>query len=197
MADDTADWALPERIDICIACCYTPTYRAKDDRGTIAKAREVLDRYNIGLWVWPEDNGGQKGGGNLLTHQMWRAPVADDKEAYKKLRLHMYDTIKGSCNRKPVAFVVFSDYDHAGYGICPPSFKGIAPVVGETPGCLIWCDGNADGMDLLHELGHCAGLDHADPKDRDNFMNEANGRSLIREDQGKAFVRSWFSWAPS
>ena len=61
---DSSDWALEERIDICIACCYTPTYNIKDDRGTIAKAREVLDCYNIGLWVWPEDSGGAKGSGS-------------------------------------------------------------------------------------------------------------------------------------
>lgn len=196
MANDT-DWALSERVDICIACCYTPTYTAKDDRGTIAKAREVLDRHNIGLWVWPEAAGGLKGNGNLLGHEMWHAPVADDKEAYKKLRRDMYELIKGSCNRKPVAFVVFSRFDHDGYGICPPAFKGIAPVVGETAGCLLRPEGNSDGMDLLHELVHCAGISgHAHPDDRSNVMNEADGRSVLTRAQGEALVKSWFSWAP-
>ena len=194
MADEV-EWALKERIDLCIACCYTPTYNVKDDRGTVAKAREVLDRYNIGLWVWPDGSGGANGNGNLLGHEMWKAPVADDREAYRKLRRDMYDLLWRSC-QKPVAFVVFSRYAHRGYGICPPSFKGLAPVVGETAGCLINPEGNSDGMDLLHELGHCAGLDHADAGDRANFMNEADGRSVITRVQGDAFVRSAFSWSP-
>lgn len=196
MSDD-ADWALKERIDICIACCYTPSYFAKDDRGNIAKAREVLDKHNIGLWVWPEDSGGLKGSGNMLNHEMWKAPVIHDQEAYRKLRRDMYDLIKGSCNRKPVAFVVFSGYTHAGHGICPSWFKGIAPVVGETPGCLISPTGNDDQMDLLHELIHCAGIiQHAHPDDRSNVMNEASGRSVLTKAQGDALVKSWFSWAP-
>lgn len=196
MADDSTDWALKERVDICIACCYTPTYNIKDDRGTIAKAREVLDRHNIGLWVWPEDNGGQKGGGNTINHPIWQEPVVHTEAAYKALRRDMHELIKRSCNRKPVAFVVFSRYEHPGYGICPAWFKGIAPLVGETPGCLIAPEGNGDGMDLLHELGHCAGLGHAHMDDRANFMNEADGRSRMTRAQGEAFVRSWFSWAP-
>lgn len=194
MAQDSDEWELKERIDLCIACCYTPTYFAKDDRGTIAKAREVLDRYNIGLWVWPEENGGQKGGSNMLNHPMYTAPIVHLEQAYKNLRRNMYDQIYRSCNRKPVAFVVYSRYDHPGYGICPAWFKGIAPVVGETPGCLIYPSGNDDQMDLLHELGHCAGLDHVD--DPDNFMAVADGRSKITQKQGEALVKSWFSWSP-
>ena len=193
MADSSTDWALKERLDLCIACCYTPTYYAKDDRGNIAKAREVLDRYNIGLWVWPDDNGGQKGSGNMINQPMWNAPVVHDKTAYQNLRLDMYNLLKRSCNQKPVAFVVFSQYEHPGYAICPPWFKGIAPVVGETPGCLVSPTGNADQMDLLHELGHCAGLDHE--TDANNFMAVTDGRSTITRKQGDALVRSWFSWS--
>lgn len=59
-------WALKTRVELCIACRYTPTYFAKDGRGVIARSREVLDAHNIGLWVWPEENAGQKGGGNML-----------------------------------------------------------------------------------------------------------------------------------
>lgn len=196
MSGNSKDWAFKDRVDICIACCYTPSYYAKDDRGTIAKAREVLDRHNIGLSVWPEDNGGQKGGGNTLAHEMWKAPVLHDKEAYRKLRSDMYGLLYRTC-RKPVAFVVFTNFDYSGYGIAPSLFTGVAPVVGETPGCLIKPVGNDDQMDLLHELIHCAGLSgHADAKDRSNVMNEANGRSVMTREQGAALVRSAFSWTP-
>lgn len=183
-------WALKTRVDLCIACCYTPTHFAKDDRGVIARARDVLDGYNIGLWVWPEETAGQKGGGNMLHG--YTSPIKNSKEAYQALRRDMYELIRRSCNRRPVAFVVFSQYEHHGYGIAPELFTGIAPVVGKTPGCLISPSGNTDCMDLLHELGHCAGLDHVPQKD--NFMGVADGRSTILQAQGERLAKSVFAW---
>lgn len=174
-----------KRVYLNICCLYTGSYFTKDDRGCIAKAIEILDGYNIGLNVWPENNG-QKGGGNMLPELT--QPIPHTKEAYQDLRQRVSERVRGGCSFVAYMPVVFSQYEHPGYGITPPLFKS------GTPGCLIAPTGNADGVDMLHELGHGAGLDHAHGDDnRTNIMNEANGRSMLTESQVEAFRKASFA----
>ena len=51
MGDTITNYRLPKRIRLTIACLYLNSYFAANDRGVIAKAREVLDQHNIQLDV--------------------------------------------------------------------------------------------------------------------------------------------------
>ena len=176
----------PSRITLNVAVLYTGSYYAKDDRGTIAKARQVLDSYNIGLRLWPDD--GQRSGGNMLP-DLTRA-IPHSEASYKALRKRVDAMVRGGSGFSVYAPAVFSQFDHDGYGITPEWFKAF------TRGCLVAPSGNSDGMDLLHELGHCAGCGHEHGDEtRSNFMNEANGRSEIGPEQLEKLMTANFAVA--
>ena len=187
MSEDT-NWRSPTRVALNIAVLYAATYYVADDRGTVGKAREVLDRYNIDLRVWPED--GKKGSGNLLGDIT--APIPHRKEAYEALRRRVNEQIRGRCGFSVVMPAVFCQYEHRGYGITPEWFRLV------TPGCLIFPTGNPDMMDLVHEIGHGAGCDHVHgdgAAERENFMHEADGRSAIRRSQVEKLIKASFAVA--
>ena len=62
--------------------------------------------------------------------------------------------------------------------------------------CLIDCSSpTADGVTLLHEIGHAAGCDHRFSKDK-NFMSYGVARSEIDSDQLKLLRGAWFAQSP-
>jgi hypothetical protein len=181
----TANQAM-KRVTLNVAVLYTGSYFAKDDRGTIAKARKVLDSYNIDMRIWPEN--GQKSGGNMLSDITWSIP--HDEKVYKALRARVDAMVRGGSGFSVYAPALFTQFDHRGYGITPEWFKTV------TRGCLVGPTGNSDEMDLLHELGHCAGCDHEHgDHTRSNLMNEADGRSEISNDQLNKFLSAAFAVA--
>jgi hypothetical protein len=184
MGDYDTDYQSPKRVTLHIACFYTGSYFAEDDRGNIAMAREILDRHNIDLSVWP-DNGGQKGGGNMIHDNKM---IPDDKDAYQALRRICDRMVRGS-GLVVYSPVVFTNFAHAGYAIAPQAFKNY------TYGCLVGPTGNDDKCDLLHELGHCvmscSDSDHE--PDRANVMNVANGRSTLFKKQVEKFAKANFA----
>ncbi len=187
MSEET-NWRSPKRVALNIAVLYAGSHYGTDDRGTVAKAKEVLDNYNIELRVWPD--GGKKGGGNILGDI--NAPIPHKKEAYAALRKRVNEQIRGRCGFSVVMPAVFCLYEHSGYGITPEWFKLV------TPGCLIFPTGNADMMDLVHEIGHGANCDHMHGDggaERENFMHEANGRSTIRRSQVEKLIKASFAVA--
>lgn len=190
MSEFDTSWKVPKRMKLKIAVFYTPSYFAKDDRGNIAKAREILDRHNIELSVWP-DSSGSKGVRNTIP---WPGPIAHTKIAYEGLRgvVTIFMMNHGGISVSSLssfAPVVFTQFDHPGYAIAPPWFKQ------GSHGCLVSPVGNADCADLLHELGHCAmscsNSDHED--DRSNIMNVANGRSTLYRKQVEKFAKAPFA----
>lgn len=183
MADDDTNWRNPRRVALNVAVFYTGSYFTVDDRGTVAKAVDTLDRYNIELRVWPE--GGRRGSGNMLYDI--KAPIPHEKSAYEELRRRVNQMLRG-CPFSVVMPAVFTQFDHAGYGITPEWFKLV------TPGCLIGPTGNDDKMDLVHEIGHGATCDHVHGDgNRENFMHEANGRSTIYRWQVEKLARASFA----
>jgi hypothetical protein len=179
---------LEKRVTLNIAVFYTPTYYAADDRGVIDAATDVLEKHNIGLNFWPM-GARAKSTGRLLGQ--FTENIKHSPEAYQALR----DVVQAHARNSPLvvyAPVVFSQYEHPGYGIAPPSFKRI------TNGCLIAPTGNSDKMDLLHELGHCAmtcsNADHMEGEaHKDNVMYVANGRSSLYRFQVEAFGKTMFA----
>ena len=196
MNEREMNYRLPKRVKLNIACVYLDNYKKNDDRGVIAKAKEVLEKHNIELSVWPA-NGMKQPGVNTLTYQ--DIPelaenneiklIPHEDEAYKTLRKAVDKKIKGQVATVYTLPVIFCQYVHSGYGITPPETKLKTSL---TRACLIAQTGNADKMDLLHEMGHAVetiGDGHS--PDKGNFMHTLDGRSFMYrfqvERMGKAF----------
>ena len=183
--DSITDYRSPKRVRLTVGCVYMESYFENTDRGMIAKAREVLDQHNIELDVFT--GFGTKSSWNTIPNSDYRVP--DDPAAYKKV----YQAAKAKLKQMGCGYViplpvVFGEFLCGGYGIAPK-------VPGElTRLCMISATGNSDKMDVLHELGHAAGLGHDEYiKDPRNFMHTANPRSTMYKFQVEAFAKAPFS----
>jgi hypothetical protein len=185
--DQITNYRNPKRVRLTVGCVYLESYFKDTDRGMIAKAREVLDKYNIELDVFP--GFGMKTGWNTIPDT--KEPIPHDTAAYKSI----YRAAKAKLKQMGCSFViplpvVFGQFKHDGYAIAPN-------VPGElTRLCLISPNGNSDQTDILHEIGHAAGLGHdtivATPR---NFMDEASPRSTMYKFQVEMFAKAPFSVA--
>jgi hypothetical protein len=182
---------LEKRVTLNIAVFYTNFYHGTDDRGTIKAAEEVLDRHNIALNVWPMGARAKATGMTIVLPDYPDGQVPHTQEAYQALRASVESLMRGS-TMVLYAPVVFTRFEHAGYGIAPQWFKRL------TNGCLLRAEGNKDKMDLLHELGHCAMTctndDHMlGDEHRDNVMSVADGRSSLYRFQVEGFGKAMFA----
>ena len=183
--DQKTDYRSPRRVRLTVGCVYLETYFGNNDRGTVAKAREILDRHNIELDVFT--GFGIKSSWNTIPNTKERIP--DEPAAYKVV----YQAAKAKlrqmgCNYTIPLPIVFGEFLCGGYAIAPK-------VPGElTRLCMISASGNSDQIDLLHEMGHAAGLGHdgiiTSPR---NFMDEASPRSTMYQFQVEAFAKAPFS----
>lgn len=184
MPDTITDFRNPKRVRLTIACIYLNSYFKNDDQGVVAKAREVLDKHNIELDVFPLSL--VKTSYNTIPYSKL---IKDEPEAYKEL----YDAAKEKIKQMGCTFViplpvVFGQYECGGYGIAP-----------KVPGrltrlCMISPTVNNDKMTLIHELGHAAGLNHdLIPGPPRNFMHEADTRTVMYKYQVEAMAKAPFS----
>lgn len=183
--DQITNYRSPKRVRLTVGCVYLETYFENTDRGMIAKAREVLDKHNIELDVFPGCE--TKSSWNTIPNSTER--IADEPEAYKVI----YKAAKAKLRQMGCGYViplpvVFGEFLCGGYAIAPK-------VPGElTRLCMISATGNSDKMDLLHEIGHAAGLGHDEVKDYPhNFMHRANPRSTLYKFQVEALAKTHFS----
>lgn len=183
--DTITNYRSPKRVKLTVGCVYLESYFKDTDRGMIAKAREVLDQHNIELDVFHGFE--KKSSWNTIPNSNERIP--DEPAAYKVI----YQAAKAKLRQMGCGFViplpvVFGEFLCGGYAIAPK-------VPGElTRLCMISATGNSDQMDVLHEIGHAAGLGHEEVKDYPrNFMHRANPRSDMYKFQVEAFAKAPFS----
>jgi hypothetical protein len=188
MGEKDTNFRNEKRIKLNIACVYLTNYFKSDDQGEVGQAKSVLDSHNLQLEVWPE--GGKKYAGNTLIYP---DPVPHDayddeknKATYRDLLAKARSLIGSKCPLSVYVTVVFGQFQHPGIGITPPGM----PIT--TPLCIISPNGNADKMDLLHEIGHAADIHHEDSIAK-NFMNQTNGRSEMMKVQVEKMAKSWYA----
>jgi hypothetical protein len=198
MNEREMNYRLPKRVKLNIACVYLDNYKINDDRGVIGKAREVLDKHNIELSVWPA-NGAKQVGVNTLTYMDLPELAAyneiklipHEDAAYKALRRAVDKKIKNQCTFVYPLPVIFCQYVHGGYGITPPETKLATSL---TRACLIAQSGNSDKLDLLHEMGHAvAEIGDGHSPDVGNFMHTLNGRSFMYRFQVERMGRAFYA----
>jgi len=185
MSDTFTGFRLPKRVRLTIGCVFFSTYYKNDDRGLVAKAKEVLDGHNIELDFFPSNM--TKPSYNTIDTDFKPQDTADD---YKRVYTMAKSKLKqmGCIHVIPLP-VVFGTYHYSGYGIAPK-------VPGElTRLVMIYPEGNSDLMDLLHEIGHAAELHHDTRSDAQprNFMHVANPRSVMYQYQVEAVGKAPFS----
>src|SRR4030095_1371242 len=198
MDERDKNYRLAKRVKLTIACVYIDNYKIPDDRGTIAKAREMLDAHNIELAMWPA-NGTKQVCVNTLTY-MDRPDLAENNEtkyipdedwAYKYLRKAVDKKIRGQCSFVVPLPIIFCNYVHWGYGVTPPATKTETNL---TRACLIAQTGNSDKVDLLHEMGHAvAEIGDGHSPDAGNFMHTLNGRSFMYRFQIERMGKALYS----
>jgi hypothetical protein len=183
--DTETGFRLSKRIRLTIGVVYFSTYYKHDDRGMISKAKEVLDQHNIELDVFPPL--GKKTPQNTIQTDFEPEDTAAD---YGKVYKMAKDKLKQmGCNFVIPLPVVFAKYKYSGYGIAPKVPGQLTRLV------MIYPEGNNDNMDLVHEIGHGAGLEHdlrSDDQPR-NFMHVASPRSVLYQYQIEALGKAPFS----
>lgn len=198
MNEREMNYRLPKRVKLNIACVYLDNYKKNDDRGVIAKAKQVLEKHNIELNVWP-GNGMKQPGVNTITHldipelaeNNEIKLIPDEDSAYKAVRKAVDAKIKGQCPAVYALPVVFCQYVHGGHGITPPQTKLATSL---TRACFIAQSGNSDNMDLLHEMGHAVDtIGDGHSPDVGNFMHTLNGRSFMYRFQVERMGRAYYA----
>jgi hypothetical protein len=185
------DFRLEKRVTLCAAAVYLPSYTLSNDMGNFDKAKDFLERYNIGLEVWPAGGGKQKR--NTYTHPDYEEPIPHQREAYKKLRRDIDEFLRERVPNFPfIVPIIFCHFLAEGVGVTPHSTKiGIGP-----PACLIRMGASSvkDNMTVVHEMGHAALYPkHHHNKNVGNLMFEAEVRDYMFRFQAEAFATSLFA----
>jgi hypothetical protein len=192
-SDLDTEFRLEKRVTLCAASVYLGSYTGTTDLGNFAKAKEFLEKYNIGLEVWP--GAGHKQDTNTFHNPKYDNAIPNEKEAYKQLRKDIDDFLRNRCPKFPfVVPIIFCHFLASGVGITPHSTKtGIT-----APACLIrsGISSITDKMTIVHEMGHAALYPkHEHNATVGNLMHEADGRKTMYRYQAEAFAKSMFSRA--
>ena len=194
MDKNDRDFRLAKRVTLNVAAIYLPTFTRTDDGGNFEAARILLDKYNIGLTVWPA--GGGKQSINSLQGSPYDKPINDDKGSYQQLVKDVNNWIRNRATGYPfLVSVIFCQYKADGAAVTPFESK----VGAASPACLISMSGlnMNDKMTVLHEMGHAAlypDPSHNNNKDvSGNLMQESDGRKFLLRSQVEAFSTAFFA----
>jgi len=191
MSGNDRNFRLKKRVTLNVAAIYLPTFSRPNDMGNFRAAADLLEKYNIGLRVWPP--GGDKLSVNSLDFGPYDKPIPNTRAAYQQLRKDVNEWIGNRATGYPFLVpIIFCQYDTRGAGITPHSTK----IGAATPACLISMSASSmqDRMTVLHEMGHAALY----PKHRHdgtpgNLMQEADGRTYLLKYQVEAFGKAFFA----
>lgn len=185
------DFRLEKRVTLSVAALYLESYSGTDDMGNFDKAEEFLDKYNIGLKIWPGVSRKQRI--NTMHNAKYRNSIPHKKEAYVELRKDVDAFLKNRVPDAPFFIpIIFCQFDADGVGVTPHSTKiGFA-----APACLIRTGASSvkDRMTVVHEMGHSALYPkHVHNKNKGNLMHEAEMRTYMYRYQAEAFATSMFA----
>jgi hypothetical protein len=189
--EEPRDYKLPSRVILHTAAVYLPTYKKTDDLGQFKAAETMLNKYNIGLSVWP--TAGKKTTSNTLDLSVYEKPIKNTKEAYQQLRKDVNALLNGRAPGYPFIIpIVFAQFDTDGLAITPHSSK----IGAATPLCIIsmGAESMKDKMTILHEMGHAVEYPKYDHNGTaGNLMHESDGRNFLFKSQVENFGKAFFA----
>lgn len=184
MSKMDTNFKLKKSVTLKVGCIYLDTYFKPNGSQFISFANNKLWDHNIKMDVFPE--GGKKMPTNTLNYG--GKVIPDTKEEYKKLYKEAKAKLRiAGCNYVNPLVVVFCQFQNMAYGVAPN-------LGSETDRlCLIAPHATEPG-DLLHEIGHAAGLHHDFTiKSPRNFMDTFGSRETVYRYQVEAIGKAVFA----
>jgi hypothetical protein len=181
-------YKLPNLTKVRLTLFWTSNAKSNPAPGMIQAAETLLKEHNLTLDVFPA----QKTPQFTLNFQE-QVYLDEHKDALRHLAHKAY---QDSRPRLPVIFVPFRGPQ--GPDTCDTN--GVTIQRGATSSWLAYVLINSelqgDGITLLHEIGHAAGLGHEPSSPSDevfNFMSYANGRNDMLRKQVIKISQAYFA----
>ena len=172
----------PKNVRLRLSLFWVNNYFGDSYQAMIRRTDEMVKEHNLGLDCWPSVNKDP-----LTSLDGFDNGRLIETTDYDALRARA-DNIVTSRNRAASVIVIFCNFKDTANGL---NVRGTSA----NPMCLI-SPGLHDGIPLLHELGHAAGMGHdhtaTDAQNR-NFMAEAAPRTRMYQWQIKKLATSFFT----
>lgn len=166
------DYRHPGNVRARMAVFWTPDFFGGADVRVMKRAEEMLAEHNLAIDIWPTRSRSPQTTLKMLPDRLI------EREDYESVRV-LLEGILSAAGRTNYLPVLFGQFRFPANGLTVSDTTVRHWIM---PMCLIAPTVNADGVTLLHEAGHAAGLNHdktsTDPKRR-NFMHEADTRTTM------------------
>lgn len=178
------DYKLPDNKTVKLALFWSSDFFGLRDQNVINTARQMLGEHNMSLECW---SGEQKSPGRTFDF----GPRLIGRDRYDSVYSQLSNTC-ASANKTSYLITVFCQFQFAAQGL---TITDTATKCLVRPMVFISPTAAADGVTLLHEIGHASGLDHdftsTGSTDR-NFMNETEARSTMMKWQLQKLSNAFF-----
>lgn len=189
--DAVNNYKHPGKVEVRLTLFWTAAVTADPAERLVNKAAKLLKEHNLGLSVYKTS---LKTSDMTLSDSKPMPAMSDEFDAHAlHLRGLCHQVYRDDRPRLPVIFVPFSGPKSSE----PCDINGIAMMKTDwLPFVLINSNlQSEDGVTLLHEIGHAAGLGHVGSKPTDaivNFMSYGNNRTNLFASQVKTIAGAYF-----